>query len=88
MQPTEGKESSFGSHSLDKYTRAEPVGGGAYGIVYKGCDTQTGEIIAVKRIKIEVENEGIPSNAIREIALLREIDHENVIKYFVIAKLD
>eukprot|EP00826_Nyctotherus_ovalis_P059481 TRINITY_DN8274_c0_g1_i9.p1 TRINITY_DN8274_c0_g1~~TRINITY_DN8274_c0_g1_i9.p1 ORF type:complete len:314 (-),score=106.80 TRINITY_DN8274_c0_g1_i9:79-1020(-) len=80
MQSSGGRDSSFGSHSLDKYTRAEPVGGGAYGVVYKGCDTQTGETIAVKRIKIEVENEGIPSTAIREIALLREIEHENVIK--------
>lgn len=80
MQSSGNKGSDFGCHSLDKYTRAEPVGGGAYGIVYKGCDTQTGETIAVKRIKIEVENEGIPSTAIREIALLREIEHENVIK--------
>jgi len=80
MQPSGGKGNDFGCHSMDKYTRAEPVGGGAYGMVYKGCNTQTGETIAVKRIKIEVENEGIPSSAIREIALLREIEHENVIK--------
>ncbi len=70
----------FGTHQLEKYRRAEPVGGGAYGIVYKGYDTYTNEVIAVKRIKIEVENEGIPSTAIREISLLREIEHDNIVK--------
>lgn len=76
----EGKDGGFGTHRMDSYRRAEPVGGGAYGIVYKGYDTHTNEVIAVKRIKIEVENEGIPSTAIREISLLREVEHENIVK--------
>ncbi len=75
-----GKDGGFGTHRIEKYSRAEPVGNGAYGIVYKGVDTQTKETIAVKRIKIEVESEGIPSTAIREISLLREVEHENVVK--------
>ena len=80
MIPSSGKDGGFGSHKLEKYKRSEPVGGGAYGMVFKGHDTQTGEVIAVKRIKIEVENEGIPSTAIREISLLREVEHENIVK--------
>ena len=81
MQPMGGKDGGFGAHKIEKYTRSEqPLGNGAYGIVYKGHDTQTGETIAIKRIKIEVENEGIPSTAIREISLLREIEHDNVVK--------
>lgn len=88
MESSGGKEGCFGSNKLEKYTRSGPIGNGAYGIVYKGCDTQTGETIAIKRIKIETENEGIPSTAIREISLLREIDHENVVKYIYASKLD
>ncbi len=75
-----GRDGGFGTHKIEKYKRVQTVGGGAYGVVYKGYDTLTNEVIAVKRIKIEAENEGIPSTAIREISLLREIEHENVVK--------
>ncbi len=74
------KEKGFGSHTMSDYQRTEPLGNGAYGIVYKGYDTITGETIAIKRIKIEPESEGIPSTAIREISLLREAVHENIVQ--------
>ena len=57
----------------------ENIGTGAYGVVYKGKDTQTGMIIAIKKIKIESEQEGIPGTALREISLLCEISHPNVV---------
>ena len=73
-------DGGFGTHKIEEYKRVQTLGGGAYGVVYKGYDTKTNEVIAIKRIKIEAENEGIPSTAIREISLLREINHENVVK--------
>lgn len=36
--------------------------------------------VALKKMISAIEEEGIPSTAIREISLLREIDHPNVIK--------
>ena len=42
---------------------------GTYGIVYKAKDRVTSEIIALKKIRLEAEDEGIPSTAIREISL-------------------
>ena len=36
--------------------------------------------MALKRIRLEVEDEGIPSTALREISLLRELKHENVVE--------
>jgi len=42
---------------------------GTYGVVYKAKDRVTGEIIALKKIRLEAEDEGIPSTAIREISL-------------------
>lgn len=80
MLPGGGKDSGFGAQKIEKYQRVEPVGNGAYGVVFKGLDTQTHETIAIKRIKIESENEGIPSTAIREISLLKEIENDNVVK--------
>lgn len=41
---------------------------------------KTGEIVALKKIRLEQEDEGVPSTAIREISLLKEMKDENVIK--------
>ena len=56
------------------------LGEGTYGVVYKAKDRTTNEIVALKRIRLEVEDEGIPSTALREISLLRELSHENVVE--------
>ncbi|KAL3916878.1 MAG: hypothetical protein SGILL_004976 [Bacillariaceae sp.] len=55
------------------------LGEGTYGVVYKANDRQNNEIVALKRIRLEVEDEGIPSTALREISLLRELRHPNVV---------
>uniref|UniRef100_A0A7S1FFA2 Cyclin-dependent kinase 2 homolog n=1 Tax=Noctiluca scintillans TaxID=2966 RepID=A0A7S1FFA2_NOCSC len=64
---------------MDQYEKLEKVGEGTYGIVYKAQDLQ-GEIFALKTIRLEAEDEGIPSTAIREISLLKELQHPNVVK--------
>jgi len=56
------------------------VGSGTYGDVYKGKLKGSSEIIAIKKIKIDLENEGIPSTALREITILRELQHPNIIE--------
>lgn len=38
---------------------------GTYGVVYKGKNRQTGQIVAMKKIRLEADDEGIPSTAIR-----------------------
>jgi serine/threonine protein kinase len=41
-------------------------------------DKKTGEFVALKEIRLESQEEGIPSTAIREIALLKELVHPNI----------
>lgn len=65
---------------IDKYEKLEMIGEGTYGVVYKAKDTDTGEIYALKKIRLESEDEGIPSTAIREIALLKELQHPNIVR--------
>lgn len=63
-----------------RYERQCKLGEGTYGTVYKALDRKTGEIIALKKIKLEHADEGIPSTAIREISLLQELKHPNIIE--------
>ena len=58
---------------IDKYEKLERIGEGTYGVVYKARDLDSGQIYALKKIRLESEDEGIPSTAIREIALLKEL---------------
>lgn len=62
-----------------RYEKIEKLGEGTYGIVYKVKDLRTEEIVALKKIRLENENEGMPSTAMREIAILKELDHPNIV---------
>lgn len=66
---------------LTRYRKTEkPVGEGTYGVVYKAECLKTGETVALKKIRLEVEDEGVPSTALREISLLKELSHPNVVQ--------
>ncbi|KAJ2759322.1 Cyclin-dependent kinase catalytic subunit [Coemansia nantahalensis] len=66
--------------SAERYVKLDKVGEGTYGVVYKARDLHTGEIVAMKKIRLEADDEGVPSTAIREISLLKELQHENIVK--------
>lgn len=65
---------------MEKYEKIERVGEGTYGVVYKARDRRTNMIVALKKIRLEQEEEGVPSTAIREVALLKELNHPHVVK--------
>jgi len=65
---------------LDRYEKMDKIGEGTYGVVYKARDKTTKELYALKKIRLESEDEGIPSTAIREIALLKELQHPNIVR--------
>ena len=54
---------------------------GTYGVVYKGRHKKTNRLVALKKIRLESEEEGVPSTAIREISLLKELQHPNIVWY-------
>lgn len=64
----------------EKYIKLSKIGEGTYGVVYKAKDNQTSELYALKKIRLQAEEEGIPSTAIREISLLKELQHINIVK--------
>ncbi|CAI5724960.1 unnamed protein product [Hyaloperonospora brassicae] len=67
---------------MDRYQRIEKggtIGEGTYGVVYKSRDLKTQKVVALKRIRLETEDDGIPSTALREISVLRELEHPNIV---------
>lgn len=63
-----------------RYVRTETLGEGTYGVVFKARDVKTNEIVALKKIKLEIEDEGVPSTALREISVLKTLKHPNVVR--------
>jgi cyclin-dependent kinase len=54
---------------------------GTYGVVYKARDMNSNQLVALKKIRLEAEDEGVPSTAIREISLLKELKDENIVQW-------
>lgn len=64
---------------MENFVKIEKIGEGTYGVVYKGKHKKTGQIVAMKKIRIESDEEGIPPTAIREISILKELKHPNIV---------
>jgi len=73
-------DENFKSKIYGKYQTLAIEGKGTYGTVYKCKDNQNGTIYALKKMNLPPEEEGISSTTIREIALLKELQHVNIIK--------
>lgn len=63
------------------YIQLEKLGEGTYATVYKGRSRTTNEIVALKEIHLDAE-EGTPSTAIREISLMKELKHVNIVRLY------
>jgi hypothetical protein len=48
--------------------------------VYMAKNRETGEIVALKKVRMDNEKEGFPITAIREIKILKSLTHINVVK--------
>ncbi|NXV82789.1 CDK3 kinase, partial [Atlantisia rogersi] len=62
------------------FQKVEKIGEGTYGVVYKARSKRTGQLVALKKIRLDSETEGVPSTAIREISLLKELKHPNIVR--------
>ncbi|KAJ6239945.1 cyclin-dependent kinase a-2 [Anaeramoeba flamelloides] len=67
-------------NTFNNLVKLHKVGEGTYGVVYKVKNKKTGEILALKKIRLEGDEEGVPSTTIREISLLLELQHPNIVK--------
>ena len=65
---------------MEKYQKLDRIGEDTYRVVHKARDVTTGELVALKKIRLEHEDEGIPSTTICEISLLKELKHPNIVR--------
>ncbi len=49
-------------------------------MVYKARNRETNEIIALKKLRFGFDSQGLPSSTLREISLLKDLKHENIVE--------
>ncbi|XP_026287752.1 cyclin-dependent kinase 12 isoform X1 [Frankliniella occidentalis] len=77
MPATGGKD--WGERCVDMFDVITQIGEGTYGQVYKAKDKRTKEMVALKKVRLENEKEGFPITAVREIKILRQLNHKNIV---------
>ncbi|XP_057811114.1 cyclin-dependent kinase G-2-like isoform X2 [Salvia miltiorrhiza] len=68
-----------GCRSVDEFERLNKIDEGTYGVVYRARDKKTGEIVALKKVKMEKEREGFPLTSLREINILLSFDYPSIV---------
>uniref|UniRef100_A0A8C4U2M7 cyclin-dependent kinase n=2 Tax=Falco TaxID=8952 RepID=A0A8C4U2M7_FALTI len=66
-----------------QYEPVAEIGVGAYGTVYKARDRRSGRFVALKNVRVQATENGLPLSAVREVALLRRLehfDHPNIVR--------
>ncbi|XP_022367089.1 cyclin-dependent kinase 10 isoform X5 [Enhydra lutris kenyoni] len=66
--------------SVKEFEKLNRIGEGTYGIVYRARDTQTDEIVALKKVRMDKEKDGVPISSLREITLLLRLRHPNIVE--------
>lgn len=68
-----------GCRSVDEFERLNRIDEGTYGVVYRARDKKTGDIVALKKVKMEKEKEGFPLTSLREINILLSLHHQSIV---------
>ena len=67
--------------SVENYDKLNDIEEGAYGWVARAKELATGEVVALKRLKIDPKDRaGLPITGLREMQILRDCDHRNIVK--------
>ncbi|KAG2226813.1 hypothetical protein INT45_005778 [Circinella minor] len=64
---------------VDCYERLNHIEEGSYGVVFRARDRETGDIVALKKLKLEKEKNGFPVTSLREIYTLMNAKHPNIV---------
>ena len=73
------------SRSVAEFEKLNRLGEGTYGVVYRARDTISKKIVALKKVRMDKEKDGLPISSLREIKLLMNTSHRNIVKLNEIA---
>lgn len=73
---------------IGRFDQREEIGRGSYGTVFKARDLHTNRIIAMKTMNVDLEREGVPTTTLREVALLKELTHRNIVTLYDVVMTD
>jgi cyclin-dependent kinase-like len=65
---------------MNKYEVLGVVGEGAYGVVLRCKNKDTGEVVAIKKFKESEDDEIVRKTTLREVKILRMLKHENIVE--------
>lgn len=73
---------------VSEFEKITKLGSGSFGIVYQARDTKSGEIVAMKKLLMDKEKEGLSKCYLREISILQKLKHHNIVnlKEIVVGK--
>lgn len=65
---------------LKKYKIIQKLGQGTFGVVQKAKNLETNKLVALKQLLNHSAKEGFPITAMREITILKELHHKNILE--------
>lgn len=65
--------------NVTNFERLNHIEEGSYGFVSRAKDITTGEVVALKKLKMDNSPDGFPVTGLREIQTLLEARHQNVV---------
>ena len=65
---------------MSNFQKLNHIEEGSYGVVFRARDKQTGEVVALKKLKMDQEKNGFPITSLREMRTLMEARHPNVVE--------
>uniref|UniRef100_A0A2K6RCU3 Cell division protein kinase 5 n=1 Tax=Rhinopithecus roxellana TaxID=61622 RepID=A0A2K6RCU3_RHIRO len=64
-----------------EYEKLEKIGEGTYRTVFKAENRETHEMVALKWVRLDDNDEGVPSSALQETCILKELKHKNIVRF-------
>lgn len=75
---------------FDRFKLLDKIGEGTYGTVYRARDLSVSaadnhslldeSCVALKKMRMDAQDEGVPVTTLREVALLKDLQHENIVR--------
>ena len=65
---------------MTEFEKLNRIGEGTYGVVYRARDARNDRIVALKKMKLDWEKNGIPISGLREMNILLNLRHNNIVE--------